>query len=152
MPGFDFDPSDIAARYDRCRNLRFETISQWLEQIARYLPGARISAFSSLDAGLAASWLRLRASSLGLVLRKCWLSPLTAWLTPVPRGAAETLLFSDRSLMLFSSPWFSTTFVGPRAIYEVRLVIKPGGKPPIRTPASRPWTHISLPSCLKPPA
>jgi len=67
MPGFDFDPSDIAARYDRCRNLPFETISQWLKQIARYFPGARISTFSSLDAVLAASRLRLRASSLGLV-------------------------------------------------------------------------------------
>jgi hypothetical protein len=68
------------------------------------------------------------------------------------RGAAEALLFSDGPLMLFSSPWFCTTFVVPRAIYEVRLVIKPGGKLPIRTPASRRWTHISLPSCLKPPA
>jgi hypothetical protein len=55
-------------------------------------------------------------------------------------------------LMLFSSPWFCTTFVVPSAIYEVRLVIKPGGKLPIPTPASRLWTHISLPSCLKPPA
>ena len=35
--------------------------------------------------------------------------------------------------MLFSSPWFCSTFVGPGAIDEVRLVIKPGGKPLIRT-------------------
>jgi len=66
MPGFDFDPSDIAARYDRCRNLPFEAISQWLEEIATYLSGARSSAFSSLDAALAASRLRLRAVPLDL--------------------------------------------------------------------------------------
>ena len=53
--------------------------------------------------------------------------------TAQARGAAEALLFRIGPLMLFSSPWFSTTFVGPRAIYEVRLVIKPGGKLPIRT-------------------
>lgn len=132
----------------------FETISQWLEQIARYLPGARISAFSSLDAGLAASRLPLARQFLW-TLRKRWLSPLTAWLTPAPRRSQaqpRPCCFRIGRLMLFSSPWFCTTFVVPSAIYEVRLVIKPGGKLPIRTPASRLWTHISLPSCLKPPA
>ena len=155
MPGFDFDPSDIAARYDRCRNLRFETISQWLEQIARYLPGARISASLELGCATGRFTAPLARQFPWTCLRKCWLSPLTAWLTPAPRRSEaqpRPCCFRIGPLMLFSSPWFCTTFVGPRAIYEVRLVIKPGGKPPIRTPASRPWTHISLPSCLKPPA
>jgi hypothetical protein len=30
--------------------------------------------------------------------------------------------------MLFSSPWFCTTLVGPGTIDEVQLVIKPCGK------------------------
>ena len=69
-------------------------------------------------------------------MRKCWLSPLTAWLTPAPRRSEaqpRPCCFRIGPLMLFSSPWFCTTFVGPRTIYEVRLVIKPGGKLPIRT-------------------
>ena len=99
MPGFDFDPSDIAARYDRCRNLPFEAISQWLEEIATYLSGARSSAFSSLDAALAASRLRLRAVPLDLFEKMLAVAAhsLVDSGTAQVRGAAEALLFSDRS-------------------------------------------------------
>ena len=104
MPGFDFDPSDIAARYDRCRNLPFETISQWLEQIARYLPGAR-----TLHSR---AWMRdwlLHGSACGPVpldlfekmLAVAAHSPVDPGAAHV-RGAAEALLFSDRSFDVVS--------------------------------------------------
>ena len=38
MPDFDFDRGDIAERYGRGGDLPTDTISQWLEEIAKYLP------------------------------------------------------------------------------------------------------------------
>ena len=145
MLGFDFDRGDIAERYDRGRNLPTETISQWLEEIAKYLPAT--ANLSILDLGCGTGRFtaplarRFAARVIGLDLSKKMLALAARTLgdsgAVLVQGAAETMPFSDRSFdVVFVSMVLHHIRSSRSAIDEVRRVIKPGGKLLIRT-ASR---------------
>lgn len=142
MPGFDFDRGDIAERYDRGRNLPTETISQWLEEIAKYLPATPDLSILDLGCGTgrftAPLARRFAARVIGLDLSKRMLALAARTLgdsgAVLVQGAAETMPFSDRSFdVVFVSMVLHHIRSSPRAIDEVRRVIKPGGKLLIRT-------------------
>jgi ubiquinone/menaquinone biosynthesis C-methylase UbiE len=142
MPDFDFDGGDIAERYDRGRNLPTETIRQWLEEIAKYLPAT--PDLSILDFGCgtgrftAPTCAPLRRRVIGLDLSKRMLALAARTLgdpgVVLVQGVAEALPFSDRSFdVVFVSMVLHHIRSSPSAISDVRRVIKPGGKLMIRT-------------------
>ena len=142
MLEFDFDRGDIAERYDRGRNLPTETISQWLEEIAKYLPAT--ANLSILDLGCGTGRFtaplarRFAARVIGLDLSKRMLALAARTLgdsgAVLVQGAAETMPFSDRSFdVVFVSMVLHHIRSSPSAIDEVRRVIKPGGTLMIRT-------------------
>jgi SAM-dependent methyltransferase len=142
MPHFDFDRGDIAERYDRGRSLPNETISQWLEEIAKYLPATPDLSILDLGCGTgrftAPLARRFAARVIGLDLSKRMLALAARTLgdsgAVLVQGAAETMPFSDRSFdVVFVSMVLHHIRSSPRAIDEIRRAIKPGGKLLIRT-------------------
>ena len=142
MLGFDFDRGDIAERYDRGRNLPTETISQWLEEIAKYLPAT--ANLSILDLGCGTGRFtaplarRFAARVIGLDLSKKMLALAARTLgdsgAVLVQGAAETMPFSDQFFdVVFVSMVLHHIRSSPSAIDEIRRVIKPGGKLLVRT-------------------
>ena len=142
MLGFDFDRGDIAERYDRGRNLPTETISQWLEEIAKYLPATPDLSILDLGCGTgrftAPLARRFAARVIGLDLSKRMLALAARTLgdsgAVLVQGAAETMPFSDQFFdVVFVSMVLHHIRSSPSAIEEIRRVIKPGGKLLIRT-------------------
>lgn len=142
MARFDFDRADIADRYDRGRSLPPETIQQWLDEIAKYVPTT--AGLSILDLGcgtgrFTAPLARLSSARvIGLDSAAKMLAVAAQTLgesgAVLVRGTADALPFSDASFdVVFLSMILHHIRSSPSAIGEIWRVLKPGAKLLIRT-------------------